>query len=234
MELPTSPLERVRVRSDLETLAFAQSQVAQLEDALAEIAAQDDRVALLVQLPGLGMVSAMTLLAAIGDVARFPSAAQLVGYAGMGAAVHDSGLTRRTGSVTKAGRRDIRATMVEAAHTASRIHPHWRDELVRLEPRLGHNKAIMAIARKMLVVVWHVLTHQTADRFSDPARLARRLLTFAYRVGKANRQGETAAAYVRRQLDLLGVGADLTGIPCGNRPAIPLPPSRLTLTKPRQ
>jgi hypothetical protein len=48
--------------------------------------------------------------------------------------------------MTKAGRRDIRAAMIEAAHTASRPHPHWKAELARLEPRLGHNKAIGAIA----------------------------------------------------------------------------------------
>ena len=97
----------------------------------------------------------MTLLAAIGDISRFPDAKHLVGYSGLGSRVHDSGLTRRTGGMTKAGRRDIRAAMVEAAHAASRTHPHRKAELARLEPRLGHDEAIVAIARKLLLAVWH-------------------------------------------------------------------------------
>jgi transposase len=123
--------------------------------------------------PGIGLISAMTLLAAIGDIHRFPSDKKLVGYARMGGRVHDSGLSHRTGRITKAGRRDIRTAMVETAHVASRTHAHWKAELARLEPRLGRNKAIVTIARKLLVAVWHVLTKGCADRFADPDLVAR-------------------------------------------------------------
>ena len=74
----------------------------------------------LARLPGLGLISAATLLAAIGDIARFSDAKHLVGYAGLGARVHDSGRTHHGGRITKAGRKDIRWTMVEAAHHAPR------------------------------------------------------------------------------------------------------------------
>jgi transposase len=226
LELEISALERVRVRCDLDTLVFAQSQIRLLEEAMTALAAQDERVVLLRQLPGVGLITALTLLAAIGDVSRFPSAKHLVGYAGLGARVHDSGLTRRTGRITKAGRRDIRAAMVEAAHTAVRTHPHWRAELARLEPRLGKNKAIVAIARKLLVAVWHVLTKDCADRFADVEFIARKLLQHAYRLGRDHRpDGQTPAQYVRRQLDRLELGADLTTFRWGNR-TIALPPSR--------
>lgn len=122
---------------------------------------------------------------------------------------------------------DTRAAMVEAAHTAARTHPHWREELARLEPRLGKNKAIVAIARKLLVAVWHVLTEDCADRFADAEFIARKLLQHAYRLGRDHRpEGQSPAQYVRQQLDRLELGADLTTIRWGNRP-IPLPPSRL-------
>lgn len=229
LDLPVSPLERVRVQCDLDTLAFAQAQIKTLEEALTALAAGDARVPLLIQLPGVGLITALTLLAAIGDVARFPDAKQLVGYAGLGSRVHDSGLTRRTGRITKAGRRDIRTAMVEAAHTASRSHPHWRAELARLEPRLGHNKAIVAIARKLLVAVWHILTEECADRFAVPELVARKLLQFAYDLGRAHRpQGQTPAQFVRQQLDRLGLGAHLTAVAWGKTRTIPLPPSRLS------
>lgn len=62
---------------------------------------------MLFELCGIGLVTAVTLLAAIGDISRFPDADHLVGYAGLGARVHDSGLTTHTGGITKAGRRVI-------------------------------------------------------------------------------------------------------------------------------
>jgi hypothetical protein len=178
-------------------------------------------------LPGVGVITAVTLLAAIGDISRFPTAKHLVGYAGMGARVHASGLTHRTGRITKAGRRDIRACMVEAAHTPCRIHPHWKAELARLEPRLGHNKAIVVVGRKLLVTVWHVLNNHCADRFADPQIVARKLAHHAHAIGQEQRpDGQTVGEYVRQQLDRLDLGADLDAIQWGRR-TIPMPDSSL-------
>jgi len=227
LSLPVSTLEKVRLFSDLETLAFAQQQADNLENCLLSLAAQDERLPLLVQLPGISVVAAMTILAAIGDIARFPEAKKLVGYAGLGARVHDSGLTTRTGRITKAGRKDLRATMVEAAQTAANTHPHWKAELARLEPRLGRNKAIVAIARKLLVAVWHLLTEKTLDRYAEPERLARKFMQVAYALGEVNRPaGMSSATFVRTQLDRLHVAQDLTHIPWSvKKKPIPLPPS---------
>jgi hypothetical protein len=143
--------------------------------------------------------------------------------------VHDSGMMRRTGKITKAGRRDLRVAMVEVAHVVANSHPHWKAELARLEPRLGYNKAIVAIARKLLVTVWHVLARKVADRFAEPEAVAQKLLKFAYEVGKENRPGrQTAAAFARERLDVLGIGQELTSIAWGSKKPIPLPPSKLT------
>ena len=92
----------------------------------------------LVQLPGLGMLSVMRILAAIGDITRFPSAKKLVGYAGLGASVHDSGDTHRGGHITKEGRRDLRYVMVEAAWVAVEHHPHWKTQFEHLTKRMGN------------------------------------------------------------------------------------------------
>ncbi|MBN2499228.1 MAG: hypothetical protein JXB38_00595, partial [Anaerolineales bacterium] len=100
-----------------------------------------------------------------------------------------------------------RATMVRAAFSATQSHPFWKAEFKRLEPRLGRNKAIVAVARRLLVVVWHVLTHGEADRHAVPQRVARDLLVFTMETGKANRPaGWTTQAYVRYHLDRLGLG----------------------------
>lgn len=220
-ELPVSVLERVRVESDLATLAFAQGQIQSLEKQMAAWGSKETNVTRMMQVTGIGLVTAVTLLAAIGDVHRFPSPSQLVGYSGLGAKVHDSGMTTRTGGITKAGRKDIRAVLVEAAQTAVLHDLHWKAELKRLEPRLGRSKAIVAIARKMLVVVWYLLTKETLVHQADPDRLARKFLEFAYSMEKEQR-GKSAQEFVRERLDLLGVGAEMEFIRQGRR-RIPLP-----------
>lgn len=225
LALPVSALERQRIACDLDTLAFAAQQVAGLTQVLTDLAAGEERLAWLLQLPGFSLVTGLTVLAAIGDITRFPDAKHLVGYAGLGARIHDSGLTTHRGPITKTGRRDLRAALVEAAQTAANTHPHWQAELAHLEPRLGRNKAIVAIARKLLVAVWHILTQQVADRHADPERVARKFLQHAYRLGPARRTpGQSTAAYVRRQLDRLGIGQDLKVIRWGKR-RLPLPPA---------
>jgi len=228
MGLPLTALEKGRVACDLDTLTFARAQIGALEKLMVNVAAADDRVPLLIQLPGIALVNALAILAAIGDISRFKEERHLVGYAGLGARIHDSGLTTRTGRITKSGRRDLRAAMVEAAQTAANTHPRWKAELARLEPRLGRNKAIVAIARKLLVGVWHVLTKQVADRHAEPARVARKLTQYAYRLGQANRPlGQTAGAWVRTHLDRLGIGRELDAVPWGPGRKVPLPPSTL-------
>jgi transposase len=223
--LPLSAVEKVRLNSDLSTLEFAQAQIALLEEGFRTAAAQDERLPLLVQLPGISLISAVTLLAVIGDIRRFPAAKYLVGYAGLGSRVHDSGQSRRTGGITKTGRRDLRVTMVEVAHTAARTHHHWKVVLARLQPRLGKNKAIVAIARKLLVVVWHLLSKECADRYADPEQVARFFLQYAYRLGREHRPADQSVPeYVRAELDRLGIGPELTEIKNGNR-TIKLPPS---------
>jgi transposase len=225
--LSLSSTEQFLVRSDLDTLEFAQKQVAQAEECLKKASAQDERIPLLVQLPGVAMLTAITILAAIGDVTRFPNAKKLVGYAGLGTRVHDSGMTHNSGRITKTGRKDLRRSMVNAANHAIEHHPHWKKEFERLEPHLGRSKAVVAIARKLLVAVWHVLSEKAADRFADPANVARSFFTYAYRVGVRNLpEGQSALSFTREQLDRLGIGQDLLEIPWGSKPH-KLPASKL-------
>jgi len=227
--------ERACIQIDLNTLSFAQAQLKVLEQALAKTASDDPRVPLLVQLPGFSLITTLSVLAAIGEIERFPSAEKLVGYAGLGARVHESGLTHHRGRITKAGRRDLRVALVEAAQTAANTHPHWQAVLARLEPRLGRNKAIVAIARKLLVAVWHVLTKQSADRFADSERVARKFVQFSARLGKANRpEGQTTAQYVRAQLDRLGLGSELNSIQLGRQTTLRLPPPQAASTAPER
>lgn len=174
-----------------------------------------DQVAFLIQLPDMGLLSAMTILSAIGDITRFPTAKKLVGYSGLGARVHVSGKTRHMGGITKQGRRELRAVMIECAWAAVRNHPAWRARFARLEKRIGGQKAIVAIARKLLVVVWNVLTARAADRQAQAEAVARSLMTWGARHGLAQSLGLSRPQFIRQELDRLGIGHSLHTFPAG-------------------
>jgi hypothetical protein len=225
--LKVSSLERYCLMSDLATLDFARSQIKIIENAIKEIAAKDERVPLLVQITGIGLLTAITILAAIGEISRFPSAKQLVGYAGLGARVHASGQTYATGRITKAGRKELRWAMVEAARHAVQDHAHWKSEYERLSASIGQKKAIVAIARKLLVVVWHLLTKQAADKFANPVQVACSMFAFAHRVRVKNLpNGMSALQFTRTQMDRLGIGQNVLVVPWGTK-SFKLPPSKI-------
>jgi hypothetical protein len=87
-------------------------------------------------------------------------------------------------------------------------------------------KAIVAIARKLLVAVWYILAQHKTDRFAQPEAIAQKFLKFAYQLGKENRPGQSAAHFVRQRLDALSIGNELTSIAWGSKKPIPLPPSK--------
>jgi len=210
--------ERLAVRQDFTLLTSLTPLIAELAAELVHVSQQAPwaaQVPYLLQLPGFQVHNAMVLLGAIGDITRFPSARQLVGYSGLGASVHRSGQVAYTGRITKQGRREMRRVLVEAAWTAVGCHPYWKAQFARLRGRLGENKAIVAIARKLLVVVWHVLTRQESDKHADAALVARKLLRRAWQLKAAGRQGQSAGAWVRDELDRLNLGQELTGITIG-------------------
>ena len=216
--LQLSLTERLRMTQDLATLDHLAPQIAAVEadlQRLSTTAPWAEQVPYLVQLPGIGLISTMILLSAIGDITRFGAAAKLVGYAGLGAGVHDSGQTHRTGPITKEGRRELRAILVAAAHTAARTDPHWRQEYARLARRIGDKKAIGALARKLLVVIWHVLLGQTADACADAERVAFKLMVWSWKLTDAQRGGRTSRQFMRAHLIRLGIGHDLTHITRG-------------------
>jgi transposase len=213
--LPLSPSESLRVRQDLETLHHVKRQLHTVDDeltGLTTIQPWSSSYPFLIQLPGFGLVLSMTILSAIGDISRFPSPKKLVGYSGLGASVHDSGKTQRTGRITKQGRKDLRWALVEAAWSAVRYHPHWKAHYQRLSRRMHPNKAIVAVARKLLVVVWHVLTEATADRHADQEMVAFKLMLWAWKLGEEQRGGLTTPQFVRKALMKLETGEALTHI----------------------
>ncbi len=204
-------VEKMLIRQDLVLLDSLQPLI---EEAEVEIKRQStvepwaNQVPFLVQLSGVGVLSAMVMLSAIGEIGRFESAKKLVGYAGLGASVHDSGQTHRGGRITKQGRKEMRSTLTECAWRAVESSATWRARFDRLASRIGRNKAIIAIARKILVLMWHVLRARAADRHGEPEKIALKLLTWFHKLDDQARQEASSKTFVLRQLGTLGLSVE--------------------------
>ena len=231
--LELSPTERLRLHQTLASLIHVQHQLADLKTELHRLSIDSpwkDQVPFLVQLPGFGLLTAMTVLSAIGDISRFPSPKHLVGYAGLGAGIHDSGQTHRTKGITKRGRRDLRRVLIEAAWVAVHKSPYWKAHFRRLTRHKPPQVAIVAIARRLLVAVWHVLTERTADRHAVPQMVAFKLMTWSWKLTDEQRGGLTSRQFIRYALLQLQLGHDLTHITTGksnNRRYLISPPEEI-------
>jgi hypothetical protein len=98
-----------------------------------------------------------------------------------------------------------------------REHPRWKERFSHLSPRVGKSKTIVAIARKLLVVLWHVPTKREADRDARPVAVARKLMRWGVNRGVATSQGLTRAAFVKEQLTILGLGEQLSSFVYGSK-----------------
>ncbi len=219
-ELKVSLTEKLRIRQDLAILDHLEPEVAEVDAELYRLSTVSpwaEFAPYLMQLPGVAIIVAMTVLAAIGDITRFPTAKKLVGYSGLGASVHDSGEMHRTGGITKQGRKDLRWILVEAARIAVLYDPYWKERYARLEARLGSNKAVVVVARKLLVVVWHVLHDREADRQAKPERVAAKLMTWSWDLDDQQRGGMTTRQFTRYHLMRLKIGDDLAQVHTAGR-----------------
>ena len=153
--------------------ALLQAIQERLRDVDAEIldqARQHPDAALLVTIPGVDVLVAMGFLAAIDSIERFESPNKLAAYFGLVPRVRQSATTCYHGSITKAGSRNARWLAVEAAHTIARSSSPLAAAYHRIRHRTGHQIAVIALARKLVVLVWHVLTHRQPYRYAAAER----------------------------------------------------------------
>jgi hypothetical protein len=106
---------------------------------------------------------------------------------------------------------------VECAWIAVRCSAHWREQFLNLAQRMSKPKAIVAIARKLLVVIWHVLSKRTVDRHADRATIARSFLTWIRNHRLATLTGLSMTELVWQELDRLGVGQKLEAFTYGSK-----------------
>ena len=209
-----SALEKMQIRQELALL----DQIKKLQITVdAELEKQSigelwgQQALQLMQLSGIGVIVAMTVLSAIGDITRFESPKQLVGYSGLGAGVHDSGKTHKEKRITKKGRKELRWIMVEAAWRAVRMSPYWKEQYEKYLRRMRKpNQAIVVIARKLLVAIWHVLSKEELDVHASEEDLAYKMLLLSWSLNENVRMGLTYKQFAKYALMKLGVENDIT------------------------
>ncbi|NOH01945.1 MAG: IS110 family transposase [Chloroflexi bacterium] len=117
----------------------------------------------LLQLPGFGVVMSMIVLSAIGDIQRFASAKHLVGYAGLGAGVHEVARNTSRKRITKVDARNCAGHWWKRRGKRSVFRRIGRSNMKYHAACVDRTGAIVVIARKLLVAVWHVLTKEETD-----------------------------------------------------------------------
>lgn len=137
-----------------------EDQTAQLKR-LADSEPYRDNVALLTSVPGIGWLAAIELLLELLDLRRFDNAEQLAAYVGLPPSQHSTGEHVRLGHITRQGKPAARAILIQAAWRLISHDPVMGRVFVRIKAHAGAKRAIVAVARRLIVRMRRLLLDQT-------------------------------------------------------------------------
>jgi transposase len=174
--------------SELRLLESIQAEIAGFDQVLAEAGHADARVKLLMTLPGVNVTVAQTVLAALGDVKRFQSGAHAAAYLGLAPSTRQSAEHCYHGPITKAGSGQARWMLVQAAQHLDK-HPGPLGHFFRkLASKKNRNVAVVAAARKLVVIAWHLLTKNEPYRYAQPQATEAKLQKLRVKAGGTKRK----------------------------------------------
>ena len=137
---------------------FLEEQIKEVESRLDLVAASSKSVQLLETVPGIGVRTAEVIASYLGNAKRFKNANEVSAYAGLVPRQYQSGETDRRGRITKRGPKMLRTALVECAWCMVRYNAWARSVWLRLQSNgLSKKKAVVALARKVLVRCWGLL-----------------------------------------------------------------------------
>jgi transposase len=155
------------IRSLLNSIDSVSKQIAEIDSKVSVLfseKAEDLRIAM--SIPGIGFISASTILAEIGDFRNFGSADKLAAYFGLVPSVYQSAGRQINGHITKRGSPHIRRMLIEVAHAIARSKANSRLKkfFLRVRKRRGAKIALVALARKVLCILHHLLMNRETYR----------------------------------------------------------------------
>lgn len=155
-----SVVDHLLLENHLSLIESINSQIAKVDVAIKERASQDEDVRLLLSLTGIDVYTALLIRSEVGPMSRFADYKKLVSWAGLAPSVHQSGNIEYNGSITKRGSSMLRWAMVEAARIAVVHDERFGAFHARVGARRGDQKATVAVANKMLKIIWTMLTRR--------------------------------------------------------------------------
>ena len=181
---------------DIEKAAGAQ--LAKLDSVFTQWALSDTRALRLMRHPGIGPFVAATYISAMGDITRFPNSKKAASYTGLVPRVHASGETSYNGRITKAGRKELRHALVQAAWVAIRCDQELASFYRRIAKARGSGKAIVAVARKMAVRLWHLTVEGSSDGLMSEEKYTAKLTRLISEHARQYAEGGTMVAAARK------------------------------------
>jgi transposase len=201
----------------LDSIERLEENVKAIEGELRVLAAGDRMVALLVTIPGCGEVCAWTIRAYTDDIGRFASAKKYTAYAGLVPWVQDSNERVRHGKITKRGPEELRTALVQVVMGMRRQKKRtagWRlmERHEVLKRNKGTGKSIVATARKVGVIIWHMLS--AGEGFNEGFMVDRKLAEKAEKMSRTTvLAGQAGEEGTERRSEVLPRGKGAAGVP---------------------
>jgi transposase len=198
LELPLEEAETID--SALRHVEFLDREIAAVERLIARRALDSPEARRLMTVPGVNVICAQTFLAAVGDIRRFPTSRKLVGYLGLDPRVYQSGSEpARGGRISKQGSSSARWALVEAAWSVVQQPGPLHAFYERIRARRGHGIAVVAVARKLAVLFWCLLTRGEDYAHQQPSLTAKKLRLLEIRAGAPTLKGKQTGTWATRQ-----------------------------------
>jgi len=171
-----SDLQIILIKKNLDMMAHINEHINSLDEQIVSRITEQDRtrdIEIACSIPGVNVTTAVTILAEIGDYHDFKSAEKLASWAGLVPSVYQSAGKNCSGKITKHGSEHLRWILVQAAKAAGRtVNTSFRKFFNRISYRSGANTASVALARKILCILWHLLSNK--ELYFDPMENAKK------------------------------------------------------------
>jgi len=184
------PDELAAAAALLRQLDFHAEELRLIDAELGRVALGRPEVSRLMSVPGVDATVALSIVAAVGEFTRFRTPEKLVAYLGLNPRVRQSGGQPAShGRITKAGAAHARGMLVEAAWSAAKAPGPLRAFYQRVAARRGMQIAVVATARKLAVLCWHLITKGEDYAYAQPSLVAYKRRKLELRAGQPSRRG---------------------------------------------
>lgn len=160
LSLPFDAMVLLELRVIADQIRGLNKSIAQLEQAIAEASSELEGHTNLISIKGIGATTSAILLSVIGEVKDFPDEKRLASYFGIVPRVANSNQTEHSGRIHKRGTKLGRTALVQSALIAARYSPYLKSFYERVKARRGAGKAIIALARKFLGIIYRTLKNK--------------------------------------------------------------------------